>query len=95
LGEQLLRHSYIYSNTLQAKMAHSTVKTLESLRTNKAFLSFYKDAKERAADFDIDGPCMPRQTRPPKKKLTKDLCITTTLAKISTELDIWRQFIYL
>jgi hypothetical protein len=67
-------------------MAHSTVKTLESLRTDEAFLSFYKDAKERAADFDIDGPCMPRQRRlPKKKKLTKDLCITTTLAKIGTD----------
>jgi hypothetical protein len=76
LGARLLRHSDILSKGLQAKsmsaaegqkMAHSTVKTMEFLRTDEAFLSFYKKAKERAADFDIDGPCMPRQRRPPKK----------------------------
>lgn len=57
LGEQLLCHSDILSKAIQTKsltaaegqkMAPSTVKTLESLRTVEVFLffSFYEDAKK-------------------------------------------------
>ena len=60
LGEQLLRHSDILSKALQTrslsaaegqKMALSTVKTLESLRTDEAFLSLYEDAKKKSHRF--------------------------------------------
>lgn len=75
LGEQLLRHSDILSKALQTKslsaaegqkMALSTLKTLESLRTDAVLLLFYEEAKKKAADFDSDSSCMPLQRRPPK-----------------------------
>lgn len=85
LGEQLLRHSDILSKALASdKMALSTVKTLESLRTDEVFLLFYEEAKKSL--ILMVPACLVKDDL--RKKLTKDLCITTTHAKICTELNI-------
>ena len=70
LGELILRHTDILNQTLQKKvmsaaegqdMARMTISTLQSIRDDASFSTFWKKVTQSAAKYDNEEPELPRK----------------------------------
>ena len=76
LGTCLMRHSDTLSSALQSKdltasegqrLAAMTVKTIQKMRTDEGFMSFWKRTTEAASEKGVAPAILPRKVRPPRR----------------------------
>ena len=76
LGELLLKHSDNLSRTLQSssmsaaegqKIAEMTVSTLQLLRSDESFASFWRNLTQKATDKGVNEPELPRHRKRPRR----------------------------
>ena len=76
MGECLSRHSDNFSKALQRptvsavegqRMASFTVKTLQTIRDERAFELFREEVKMKGQELNISEPKLPRRKQPPKR----------------------------
>lgn len=76
LGEMILRHADNLSSTLQHKsmsaaegqeIAHMTVQTLQTLRSDQSFDLFWSKVNHFASSHDVSEPQLPRKRKKPRR----------------------------
>lgn len=74
LGQLLLQHSDNFSMALQSQsmsaldgqtIAHMTICTIESMRSDESFKLFWKKVSDLAGSLDVSNPTLPRQRKRP------------------------------
>ena len=76
LGEMILRHTDNLSSTLQHRsmsaaegqeIAHMTVQTLKTLRSDQSFDVFWSKVNQFASSRDVNEPQLPRKRKTPRR----------------------------